>query len=120
MPCTEPVSRKRPGCPSSSTARDSCPEVADPGQRDLDRDGLGDACDVDDDGDGVADAADGCPEDADPEQQDTDGDGAGDACDVDDDGDGLVDDDGDGLVDDDGDGLEDADEARDGPAAGGH
>ncbi|MCB9892805.1 MAG: thrombospondin type 3 repeat-containing protein, partial [Planctomycetes bacterium] len=46
-----------------------------------DGDGAGDACDPDDDGDGVDDDTDGCPQTADPAQADLDGDGIGDACD---------------------------------------
>jgi sugar lactone lactonase YvrE len=42
-------------------ARDVCPGLADPSQVDTDRDGRGDACDEDDDGDTVADADDRCP-----------------------------------------------------------
>lgn len=69
--------------------RDVCPSTYDPGQADADHDGAGDACDVDRDGDGVADVApqgdphallDDCPGVADPEQQDADGNGIGDAC----------------------------------------
>jgi hypothetical protein len=40
---------------------DNCPASANPGQRDTDADGAGDACDVDDDGDLVPDATDTCP-----------------------------------------------------------
>ena len=52
---------------------------------------MGDACDPDKDGDGVANGVDNCPEVANPDQTDTDGDGTGDACDRDDDNDGIND-----------------------------
>ena len=51
--------------------------------------GLVDACDPDDDGDGVLDGADSCP--SSPIQVDTDGDGLLNGCDADDDGDGVPD-----------------------------
>ncbi|MBM4291987.1 MAG: hypothetical protein FJ138_11525, partial [Deltaproteobacteria bacterium] len=57
---------------------------------DLDRDGLCDAGDPDDDADGVPDAADNCPRLANPTQLDLDGDGVGDLCDPDLDGDGAL------------------------------
>ncbi|HEV2813962.1 MAG TPA: thrombospondin type 3 repeat-containing protein [Solirubrobacteraceae bacterium] len=62
-----------------------------PRQEDLDRDGRGDACDIDDDGDTVDDAVDNCPLAFNQGQSDLDGDAIGDLCDSDDDGDGLTD-----------------------------
>jgi len=66
---------------------DNCPDVANPGQEDTDRDGLGNLCDLtptgDNDNDGVDNAVDNCPDVANPDQLDSDGDGLGDACDND-------------------------------------
>lgn len=42
-------------------ASDNCPSVPNRDQRNTDGDAQGDACDADDDGDGVLDAADACP-----------------------------------------------------------
>lgn len=59
---------------------DNCQAVANYDQRDLDRNGVGDACDPDIDGDGIQNAKDDCPYNADPGQKDADGNGVGDAC----------------------------------------
>lgn len=93
---------------------DNCPLVHNPRPRgrddtllrqpDADGDEVGDACDSDDDGDGVPDGDDNCPLVYNPDQRDTDlgrprnpagrivpSDTRGDACDYDDDNDGTPD-----------------------------
>jgi hypothetical protein len=65
--------------------------IANSNQTNADGDSLGDVCDDDDDGDGVADGADNCPLIANSDQANVDGDSFGDVCDEDDDADGIGD-----------------------------
>ena len=76
---------------------DNCPEVFNPLQADYNQNGLGDACDSDDDSDGVLDGPDSCPLGAlgwtSSSLTDHDGDGCKDSLeeDPDDDNDGFSD-----------------------------
>ncbi len=75
----------------SALVRDNCPAISNADQLNTDGDAQGDACDTDDDNDGVLDDADNCPLIANASQLNTDGDAEGDACDADDDNDGFPD-----------------------------
>jgi hypothetical protein len=75
---------------------DVCPTVSDPGQADLDGDGIGNACDDDADNDGINATDDGCPLDFNAWTSTTSTDHDRDGCrddndDQDDDNDGVLD-----------------------------
>ncbi|MDP3500911.1 MAG: thrombospondin type 3 repeat-containing protein [Myxococcales bacterium] len=69
---------------------DNCPTLANSNNQDLDRDGIGDVCDLDVDGDGINDklpdftvsGRDNCSNVRNRDQLDSDFDGSGDACDA--------------------------------------
>lgn len=65
-----------------SDYKDNCPDIANPDQADINKNGRGDLCD-DDDLDGIVNSKDNCPNIANYDQKDTDGDGIGDKCDSD-------------------------------------
>jgi len=70
---------------------DNCVSLSNEAQSDLDRDGLGDACDADRDGDQVPNEIDNCPDQFNPAQENLDADWLGDVCDADVDGDVVLD-----------------------------
>jgi len=74
---------------------DNCPNISNSSQTDSNRNGIGNACQLefgpDADDDGVYNQDDNCPSMYNPEQTNTDNDSEGDVCDSDDDNDGFSD-----------------------------
>ena len=72
-------------------APDNCLLDPNPSQTDSNGNGIGDACDNDNDADGIPNDSDNCIDVANTDQADYDSDGLGDACDPDDDNDTVLD-----------------------------
>jgi len=80
--CSDPTKLSYP-CAGLGAEIDNCPGVDNPDQRNTDGDLQGDACDDDDDNDGVPDTLDNCPLRRNANQRDDDENGIGDACEPD-------------------------------------
>ncbi len=70
---------------------DNCPSISNKNQLDIDLDGEGNRCDLNDDNDRILDAQDNCLLIMNNDQTDSDEDGLGNACDTDDDNDRVLD-----------------------------
>jgi len=68
-------------CSDPRCAKDNCKNIPNTDQEDFDKNGVGNACDFDSDGDRYPDYRDNCPSISNRHQKDKDGDKVGDKCD---------------------------------------